>query len=107
MGRHHVTLSGTLAADTFRALVDLFGFPSVTPVRIVGGTLTVAGNPAVIRIVAAGSPAPATADPGTDVAADAGIGIQESDDWYLSELWVRNGTAGSNATVTFSGTLEA
>jgi len=103
------TFTGTFTADTYRNLVDLFGlglggFPQ--GVQIVGGFLQAQGQGATFRMVPRGSPAPATAEGGNTLSAGAGIGLQKTDEWRLDEIWMRNTTAGSNATVVFTGTLD-
>lgn len=103
------TYSGTFAADAYRNLLDLFGLGiggSANGFDIVGGILQAQTNGATIRIVPRGSPAPATADAGTALATGAGVGLQMTDQWRLDEIWARNTTAGSNATLVFTGTLE-
>lgn len=99
------TWDGTLAADGYRNLLDLFGL-GVAHVNVVGGLLQAQTNGATVRIVPRGSPKPSDADAGTTLAAGAGIGFQESDFIRLDEIWVRNTTAASNARLVFTGTLE-
>lgn len=103
------TFSGTLAADAYRSLMDLLALGvggSAAGVTILGGILQAQTNGATVRIVPRGSPAPATADAGTTLAAGAGIGLQATDQWRLDEIWVRNTTAGQNATLVFTGSVE-
>lgn len=103
------TFSGTLAADAYRNLMDLLGLGvggSANGVEVVGGVLQAQSKSATFRIVPRGSPAPATADLGTDLAAGAAIGLQATDQWRLDEVWVRNTTAGQNAILVFSGSVE-
>lgn len=102
------TFSGTFAADDFRNLLDLFALGGQYPngLQIVGGLLQAQSNGATVRIVPRGSPAPATADAGSALSAGSGVGLQMTDQWRLDEVWVRNTTAGQNATVVFTGTLE-
>lgn len=103
------TFSGTFAADAYRNLLDLFGLGvggAANGFNIVGGLLQVQTKNATVRMVPRGAPIPATADGGTDLSPGAGVGIQLTDQWRLDEVWVRNTTAGQNATVVFTGTLE-
>lgn len=104
------TFSGTFAADSYRNLVDLFGLgiggANVNGFDIIGGVIQAQVKGATLRVVPRGSTAPATTDPGTDLAVGAGLGFQMTDQWALDEIWVRNTTAGQNATVVFTGTLE-
>lgn len=110
MARQRVTLTGTLAADAYRSLADLFGFLGTQAV-IVEGVIQTQVNGATVRTLPRGSPAPATADAGLSLAAGAGIGsgpIHALDAGIrLDETWVRNTTVGANATVVFFGVLEA
>lgn len=99
------TFSGTFAADAYRNLMDLFALGQAKA-DVVGGLLQAQTNAAVVRIVPRGSPAPATGDAGILLAASSGIGLQLTDQWRLDEVWVRNATAGSNATMVYTGTLE-
>lgn len=103
------TFSGTFAADAYRSLADLFAISvggSAQGVSIIGGVLQAQTNGVTLRVVPRGSPAPATADPGTTLAVGAAIGLQATDAWRLDEIWCRNTVAGSNATVVFSGSVE-
>lgn len=103
------TFSGTFAADAYRNLVDLLGLGvggSPAGFSILGGMLQAQNFGVTMRMVPRGSPAPATADPGTAITAGSGIGLQATDQWRLDEIWVRNSAAGSNATVVFTGTIE-
>lgn len=105
MAIQRTTLDGTLAADAYRSLADLLGFQG-SRARVLGGVLQAQLNGATVRIVPRGSGVPATADAGTKLAADAPLGFQASDEVMLDEVWVRNTTAGSNARLVFTGTLE-
>lgn len=105
-----VSLDGTLAADAFRSLADLFGFLG-TKATIVEGFIQAQTNGATLRIVPRGSPAPATADKGFALAAGAAAGLGPvrhlEAGARLDEIWVRNTTAGSNAVLVFFGIVEA
>lgn len=109
MAIQRVTLSGTLTADAYRSLADLFGF-SGTRANIVEGFLQAQTFAGTMRIVPRGSPAPATADGGLALIAGAAIGlgpIKALDAGVaLEEVWVRNTAAGSNAAFLFWGVLE-
>ena len=104
------TLQGTLAADAYRSLVDLFGFPGQTRVFIVEGFVDIALNGATFRVVPPGTPPPATADPGSPRAAGGVMGFGPASGVYkgypLHALWVRNTTAGSNAQIIAQGVFR-
>lgn len=106
--RQRTTRSGTLAADAWRRLNDLLGLNVFTKARILEGFINIQTNGATLGIFP--DSAPDTADAGFAISAGAAIGLGPAKDsdaaWALEDIWVRNSTAGSNATVVFTGVLE-
>lgn len=109
MTLQRIQLNGTLAADAYRSLADLFGFLGMQA-TIVEGFVQAQTNGATVRIVPRGATAPATGDSGLVLGVNAAIGlgpVQTIDAGVrLDEVWVRNTTAGSNSLLIFWGVLE-
>lgn len=109
MALQRVVLTGTFAADAFRSLADLLGIVGSQAV-IVEGFIQAQGFGATLRIEPRGSPAPDTAAGGFQLTSGAAIGlgpIKAMDAGVrLDEVWARNSSAGSNATLAFWGVLE-
>ncbi len=102
-----ITGSGTLAADAFRSLADLcLSDPNRIEDVIMGeGFVGVTGNAAVLLYGPETNPA--TTDGGITVAVNGGVAVGPVRDpragWDLRRWWVRNATAGANATVAING----
>jgi hypothetical protein len=107
----NISKSGTLAADTWRAVLDLLSLPQTAKVRIVEGFLQVQDNGLTFRLINEGEPAPT---------GSTGVGIARAKDsmstfgpasgryrgYPLDRLWVRNTTAGSNGSVVLECVAE-
>lgn len=94
----------TLANDDYNRVTDLFKLLGNQGVLMLEGFLSATTNAAVFRY--GDDTPPGTSEAGTPLAvgATAGFGPVTSKDaaWDLRKLWVRNATAGSNATVALN-----
>lgn len=111
MSIQYVSKAGTLAADTWRAVQDLLGFPPATKVYLREGFIQVQDNGLTFLLVPDDSPAP-TGSTGAGVARakDSTSGFGPANGPYkgypVHRLYVRNTTAGSNGTVVVEGVAE-
>jgi hypothetical protein len=112
-GLRRETLGGTLANDGWARLIDLLGLPQGEGVGVPEGTLQPQGFGIVLRAQAKTSPAPVATGVGAvtigiRIAADQPFNMGPTNPGQcirLDEMWVRNLTPGSNATVVFMGQL--
>lgn len=106
-----LSASGTLAADTWRSVLDLLGLPQTAEVYVREGFLNVQTNGGTFVLVPKGGQAPSGSS-GVGVARAAGSistfgptsGTYRG--YPLHRLWVRNTSAGANATLAFEGVVE-
>lgn len=96
--------SATLADDDYHRVADLLSFRGFRGVYMLEGFLSAVSNG--LTFVYPSQTQPPAAEAGTPLAvgASAGFGPVQSKEiaWDLRELWVRNTTAGSNATVVLN-----
>ena len=101
--------SATLSDDVYHWVSDFLSLVGTRGVIMTEGFLSAVSNGLTFRY--GDDTQPATADPGTPVAVggSAGFGPVQSKEagWDLRKLWVRNTTAGSNATVVLNAVRVA
>lgn len=95
-------VSAALVDDAFHSLAELFGLLGGNAVIMSEGFLYARTNGFTWRY--GDETTPTTASTGAPVPADggAGFGPTSTVGWDLGKLWVRNTTAGSNATIVLN-----
>lgn len=99
--------SATLADDLYHRVTDIMAIPGPSTGILTEGFLSAVTNGMTFRY--GDDTQPATALPGTPLAAGASAGFGPVMDvaagWDLRLLWVRNSSAGNNATVVLNARL--
>lgn len=97
--------------DNYRTVADLFGVAGISVgAKLVEGFIQALTNGATLYVASDTTDVPGPTDPGFSLAVGAGQGwgpAYRSDAALdLANVWVRNTTAGSNATVIVQGIFD-